>query len=182
MIPADSVVAAGVFSDELFGVADPSAIIGIQFSFPSAWTQARGPNIDLRDIRTTDGAFLLATPLPAGTTLDKLPTSFFTDTLFAAGGKYGMYGTVDDYRVLSSVVEEVDGIRYRTLEIKFAALSFNYNSVERRLLLRAAVVGRGVYLLAASALANRYPTASPQLRGICESFRVRSIRTARAAR
>lgn len=181
LIPAEQAVASpGIFSDELRGVGDPSAVVGVSFSFPPSWTQARGPNVDLRNIRTSDGAFLLAAALPAGTTsVRSLPDSFFTRALFAPDGKYTAYGSVDDFKVISSRVDERAGVDYRTLDIKFAALSFNYNLVERRLLLTAAGVGDSVFMLAASALANRYETVAADLRGVCDSFRVRPIRAGR---
>jgi hypothetical protein len=148
--------------------------------------QALGPNIDLRNIQTSDGAFLIAAPLPRsarapGASVGALPAAFFTSALFAADGKYGAYGSVDDARVVSSAIEVRKGVEYRRLEVKFSAPSFNANLVERRLLLSAAVVGGGVYMLCASALANRYTKVAPQLRAIIDSYDVRSIRDGRAA-
>ncbi|KAG8461865.1 hypothetical protein KFE25_013884 [Diacronema lutheri] len=183
MIPEGQAVASpGIFSDELRGAGDPSAIVGVTFTFPKAWTPARGQNVDVRNIRTSDGAFLLALRAPDGAqSVRALPDAFFTRALFAPDGKFGQYGAVDDFRVLSSRVVERDGVPYATLDVRFSALSFNYNLVERRLLLSAVVVGDSVYMLAASAFATRFKTVSAQLRDVVESYRARPIRAARGA-
>lgn len=178
----DVVIAPGRLREELRGVDDPSTIVELAFSYPRQWSLATGPNIDVRDLRTSDAAFVLATPLPAGKQLADLPSSFFIDVLFSPEGKFGQYGQVDDRRVVSSrLVEGAGGVPSRVLDIKFAALSFNYNLVERRLLLRATAVGGGVYMLAASTLNTRYSKMSDTMRDICDSFDVHVVRASRAA-
>ena len=59
----------------------------ITFSFPEAWTLAGGPNLDVRDVRTGDSAFLLAAPLPSGTCFETLQDDYFLTMLFAPEGK-----------------------------------------------------------------------------------------------
>ena len=79
--------------------ADGSAV-DISFSYPPQWTVSKGPNLDVRDLRTSDSAFLLVAPLPKGkSSVESLKPAFFTALLFAPDGKYGAYGGVDDFKV-----------------------------------------------------------------------------------
>ena len=60
---------------------------------------------------------------------------------------------------------------YRTLDLKFAPLSYNANTVERRALLSATSVGGSVFVLVSGSLATRYKKLQPELLAVRESFR-----------
>ena len=66
----------------------------VAFSYPEAWTMASGPNLDVRDIKTSDSAFVLAAPLPAQKSFEALKDSWFMDIIFSPTGKYGSYGAL----------------------------------------------------------------------------------------
>lgn len=70
--------------------ADGSAV-SISFNFPEAWIAADGPNLDVRDVKESDSAFLLVAPLPASArgSIEKVPQDFFLDVVFDPQGKYG---------------------------------------------------------------------------------------------
>jgi len=148
----------------------------ISFSFPEAWTLAGGPNLDVRDVRTSDSAFLLAAPLPSGASFESLTNDYFLDVLFAPEGKYGSYGVVEDRKVLASDVEVLttpSGAKtlYRRISLRFAPLTYNGNTVERRALLSATHVGGTVFLLATGCLATRYKSLQTELVATQASFR-----------
>lgn len=154
--------------------ADGSAV-DITFSFPSEWNLASGPNLDVRNIRTSDSAYLLVTPLPKGKTFDQLPSAFFTDKIFASDGKYGAYGGVDGFTVKSfelAVVKTPSGSeqQYRQFELAFGALTYNGNVAQRRAIVSATPVGGSVFMLVAGCLSTRYKEASPDLAAIRKSF------------
>ena len=69
--------------------AEDGSAVDISFVYPSAWTVSKGPNLDVRDVRTSDSAFLLVAPVPKAKTISSLPKSFFTSLLFSQEGKYG---------------------------------------------------------------------------------------------
>ena len=149
----------------------------VAFSFPEAWTLAGGPNLDVRDVRQSDSAFVLVAKLPAKTSFDKLPDDFFLDVIFDPAGKYGQYGRCDDRTVRKSTLEKLtlpSGGKqaYRRIDLKFAPLSYNANTVERRALVSATSVGGSVFILVTGSLAMRFKAMKEELQGIQESFRV----------
>ena len=101
----------------------------------------------------------------------------FEEMLYDPAGKYGSYGTVEDRKVVSCTLAQVknpNGAQqsYRRLALKFAPLTYNGNTVERRSLVSATEVGGSVFLLAAGSLATRYKKVEPDLLAIQDSFRV----------
>jgi len=172
----------GQILDEL---QSPSAgPVSIAFSFPETWAFAKGPNLDVRDVRTSDSAFLIVAPLPADArSLRELSDTFYTDALFDPAGKYGAYGSVDDARFVSAETIDLSDSRggrqpYRRLSLKFSPLTYNQNTVERRALISATEVGGAVYIFVAGCLATRYKKAEGDLRGVQESFRAIGLRAA----
>lgn len=83
----DPLFAAGSILDTVRAF-DGSAV-DISFAFPGAWTVAKGPNLDVRDVKTADSAYLLVAPLPKGKrSVEDLRKDFFTEQIFAKEGKY----------------------------------------------------------------------------------------------
>ena len=140
-------------------------IVDISFSYPDKWTVAKGPNLDVRDVATSDSAFLLVAPLPAGKkSVADLKPSFFTTLLFAKDGKYGSYGTVDDFKISGAEVMEFKSPSgatqpYQRLNVRFDALTYNQNTVTRQAKLSATSVGGSVFILVAGCLNSRAKTA-----------------------
>mmetsp|Transcript_55430 Transcript_55430/g.120768 ORF Transcript_55430/g.120768 Transcript_55430/m.120768 type:complete len:321 (-) Transcript_55430:458-1420(-) len=65
--------APGQVLDELF--CEDNSIVSVVFAFPEAWSLAKGPNLDVRDVRTSDSAFVLAASLPQDAKIDNLATA-----------------------------------------------------------------------------------------------------------
>lgn len=161
------------------------AAVDISFNFPEPWILAgevggRVPNLDVRDVKTADSAFLLAAPLPAGTSFERLSDAWFLDVIFASDGKYGAYGKVDDRRVVSSSLMPLSlpsggEQTYRRLDLKFAPLSYNMNTVERRALISSTAVGKSAFILVAGCLAPRFARMKPELAELQQSFRALGV-------
>ena len=64
----------------------------IVFAFPQEWTLAGGPNLDVRDVKQSDSAFVLAAALPPRTKFEALADDWFLDVMFDPAGKFGQYG------------------------------------------------------------------------------------------
>ena len=128
-------------------------------------------------MKNSDSAFVLAAPLPAKTSFDKLSDEFFLEVLLDPAGKFGQFGKCDDRKVVSSSVEALTlptggKQSYRRMGIKFAPLTYNGNTVERRALISATAVGGSVFMLVAGSLATRYKKLQPDLQEVQGSFRV----------
>ena len=92
---------------------------------------ATGPNLDVRDVKTSDSSFVLAAPLPDKRTFESLKDAWFMEVplspnpspdpspnpnpnpssnpnsnpnqvIFNPLGKYGSYGAVEERKVVSS--------------------------------------------------------------------------------
>jgi hypothetical protein len=181
---ANPLFKSGQILDELRGASPGAGPVSIAFSFPEAWSLASGPNLDVRDVRTSDSAFLIVARMPDGaTSLLDLSDTFYTEALFDPAGKYGAYGGVDDVRFVSSQNLELSDSRggrqpYHRLSIKFSPLTYNQNTVERRALISATEVGGAVYMLVAGCLATRFKKVGEDLRGAQESFRAIGLKAA----
>ena len=168
----DPLFKSGTIFDQLKN-ADGSAT-DVTFTFPErGWVFSRGPNLDVRNVQTSDSAFLL---VAKGKNVDTLKKKFFTDVLFDPAGKYGAYGTVDDFSVTKSEMltrKSPSGKEqaYRRLSIKFAALTYNQNTLERRAEMMATEVGGSIYMLCAGCQARNYKASAKDLDEIVDSFR-----------
>ena len=165
---------AGQILDQL-KTAD-GAVADVGFSFPPEWTLAGGPNLDVRDVKASDSAFVLAAPMPKNAKFEALKDDFFLEVLFDPAGKFGQYGKCDDRKVVTSTLEPLSlptGQKqlYRTMAIKFAPLTYNGNTVERKALISATSVGGTVFMIVAGALATRYKKMQPDLLEVQQSFR-----------
>jgi len=162
----------GVLAEILLGrAADPIAVVA---SFVSPWPLARGGlfDVECRDSRTGDGAFLAVAPAPGGAReVSDLPNSFFADSLFSSTGRFSFYGSPTDVRVRKS---DVDG-PYRYLEVSFSNLSQSTNAEIPRTALVSATIPRGsdsVVMLVGSATTNRWKRGSEgAVRDAVGSFR-----------
>ena len=80
--------------------ADGSSV-SISFSFPEKWITADGPNLDVRDVKESDSAYLLVRELPASSRgkIEKVSSDWFLDVLFDPQGKYGAVSAWDPHLV-----------------------------------------------------------------------------------
>jgi len=164
--------------------SEDGSAVDVSFSFPEKWSLSGGPNLDVRDVKTSDSAFLLVAPLPRGKTLEDLPKRFFTDLLFSPQGKYGAYGGIDDYSIstfemLSFTNPSGAPQPYRRLAVRFDVLTYNQNTVQRKALISATSLGGSVFILVAGSLGSRYKDAAESLASIQTSFRATSASVAR---
>jgi len=158
----------------------------VAFSFPEAWTMATGPNLDVRDVKTSDSSFVLAAPLPDKRTFESLKDAWFMEVIFNPLGKYGSYGAVEERKVVSSSLVPLrlpsgGEQAYRRMSLKFAPLTYNMNTVERRALVSATAVGGTVFILVSGSLATRFKAMQPELVAVQDSFRVLAVGGRRTA-
>ena len=161
----------GVLAEILLGkAADPTAVVA---SFVSPWPLAKGGlfDVECRDSKTGDGAFLAVAPARGAREVSDLPKSFFTDSLFSSTGRFSFYGSPTDVRVRKS---DVDG-SYRYLEVSFSNLSQSTNAEIPRTALVSATIPEGsdsVVMLVGSATTNRWKRGSEgPVRDAVGSFR-----------
>jgi len=159
-----------VLSEILLGKSsEPTPVLA---SFSSPWPLAKGGlfDVECRDAKTGDGAFLTVVPAK-GKNVSELAKTFFTDSLFSPTGRFSFYGAPTDIKVKKS---DVDG-SYRYLEIVFSNLSQSTNAEIPRTALVAATIPEGtdyVVMLVGSATSNRWKRGSEKaVRETVGSFR-----------
>jgi hypothetical protein len=160
-----------VLAEILVGTkADPKAVI---VSFSSPWPLARGPvfDVETRDSKTGEGAFLAVTKSLGGQSIESLPSSFLLDRLFSPTGRFSFYGAPTDVNVKSS---RMDG-NSRIMELSFSNLSQSTNAeIPRKAILKAVVPEESdnAVMLVASASVSRWKKGAEQAaRETVESFR-----------
>jgi len=106
-------------------LGDRANLSPVLVSFSSPWPLAKGSvfDVECRDSKTGDGAFLSVTE-KTSKPLDDLPTSFFLDNLFAPTGRFSFYGAPTDLKIKSS---EMVGNK-RVVKFSFANLSQSTNA------------------------------------------------------
>jgi len=150
---------------------DPKAVL---VSFVSPWKLETGPvfDVECRDGKTGDGAFVAVTKSVGGKSLDELPLSFFLDRLFDPTGRFSFYGSPTDIKVKPSKVGDASN-RKRYLEVSFSSLSQSTNAEIPRKALLAATLPEGsdsVIMLVGSANANRWNSVKDSLIKTADSF------------
>lgn len=76
-------------------------------------------DVECRDGKTGDGAFLAVTRSVGGKSIADIPDSFFLDNLLAPTGRFSFYGQPTDVKVKNSVTKG----DYRVMDLSFATLS-----------------------------------------------------------
>lgn len=149
---------------------DPMAVLT---SFESPWPLAKGPlfDVECRDSKTGDGAFLAVTASTKGKSIADLPDSFFLDRLFSSTGRFSFYGAPTDIKVKKSSVEGP----YRFIELGFSNLSQSTNAEIPRKAVLAATIPEGAdeaVMIIGSATASQWKKGSEAaVRKTVESFR-----------
>jgi hypothetical protein len=118
-------------------------------------------DVECRDPRFGDGAFLAVSPDIGDQSLADLKDSFFVKSLFSPTGRFSFYGTPTDIKIRKSVV---DG-NYRFMDITFSTLSqATQTEIPRRSRIAATVPNGSsqVVMLVGSASASRWNQGSDQ--------------------
>ena len=150
--------------------AQPMAVLT---TFATPWKLETGPvfDVECRDSKTGDGAFLAVTSDIEGKSLESLPSAFFLERLFSPTGRFSFYGPPTDVKVKSSKMLDADR---RLLELSFSNLSQSTNAEIPRKVLLVATVPSGspnAVMLVASATASRWKKVESTARDTIDSFR-----------
>lgn len=104
-------------------LGEKANLSAVLVSFQSPWSLAKGTvfDVECRDAKTGDGAFLAVTEsIPSNKGLSDLPSSFFLDQLFSATGRFSFYGPPTDIKMRKSTMIGSDK---RLIEFTFSNLS-----------------------------------------------------------
>ena len=168
-----------VSAEILTGTKDNPRAVLISFACPK-WKLEKGPlfDVECRDGRTGDGAFVAVTRSTGGKSIRDLPDSFFLERLFDPTGRFSFYGPPTDIKVKKSMVvaaDESSSNLQRILEISFSNLSQSTNAELPRKALLVATVPKGsdnAVLLVGSASATRWKGGvEDAVRSTIDSFR-----------
>ena len=113
-------------------------------------------DVECRDSKTGDGAFLSVTESTKGKGLADLPSSFFLDQLFAPTGRFSFYGSPTNIKVKTS---EMVG-NNRVIKFSFSNLSQSTNAEIPRTAVMVATIptpeADQAVMLIGSATTNRW--------------------------
>lgn len=98
-------------------------LMAVVTSFQSPWPLATGAvyDVECRDTKTGDGAFLAVTPPITGGSLADVKDQFLIKSLFGPRGRFSFYGQPTDVKVKKSTLGD-DG-SYKILDVSFSTLS-----------------------------------------------------------
>ena len=105
--------------------ASPTSVL-VSFNAPYKLEKGSVFDVECRDGKTGDGAFLAVTESTAGKSIDELPSSFFLDRLFDPTGRFSFYGPPTDVKVKKSTI--LDDGKKRMIELTFSNLSQSTNA------------------------------------------------------
>lgn len=149
---------------------DPKPVL---VSFVAPWKLEKGSvfDVECRDGRTGEGAFLAVTQSTEGRSLQSLPSSFFLERLFDPTGRFSFYGSPTDIKVKSSRMQDDS---YRVIDLTFSSLSQSTNAeIPRRAVLIATIPAgtENAVMLVGSSSASRWKVAETSVMQTVESFR-----------
>lgn len=152
------------------GSSEPTAVVA---SYSSPWPLASGTvfDVECRDAKTGDGAFLAVSDSTKGKALGDIPTSFFLDQIMKPTGRFSFYGSPTDVKVKKDKV--VDD--YRFVEISFSNLSQStMTEIPRNAIIATTIVPgtENAVMLVGSSTSSRWKKgAGDSVRATVESFR-----------
>jgi hypothetical protein len=162
-----------VLAEILLQSADSNNKVPVLATFVSPWPLASGTvfDVECRNPKTGDGAFLAVTSNTEGKSVSDLRDSFFVDQLIGPTGRFSSYGTPTDVKVKGSSVQGA----YRIIDLSFATLS---QSTQTEIPRRARVVAtipdgtKQAVMLIGSASALRWNKGSKDsIVQVADSFR-----------
>lgn len=129
-------------------------------------------DVECRDSKTGDGAFLSVTGSVGGKSIDQVKDSFILNSLLKSDGRFSFYGPPTDVKVKAS---ETTSSGYKILDITFSTISqATQTEIPRRARVTATVPAGTdqAVVLVASASALRWKKGSDKTIGsTIESFR-----------
>jgi len=160
----------GSFLDEV-QLRDGTRVL-VSFTYPSSWRSSNKETaIDVRDLQTSDSAFVTVKTLPekyAEMAVGDLPARIVTDTLFSKDGKFGSYGVPEDVKVKSDTKGNLKN--RRSFEISFTAYTPAMRTVLKESFVTAIKVESTLLLLTSTTNKSRYKIMKGSLKDISDSF------------
>jgi hypothetical protein len=147
--------------------------VPVLVSYQSPWPLATGTvfDVECRDAKTGDGAFITVTSETKGQPIESLPADFFVSQLSSPIGRLSFYGSPTDMKVLSS---EMVGNKYRVLDLSYSTLT---QSTQTEIPRRAKVVAtvpegtKQAVMLVSSSSALRWKRGlNQQISSVAASF------------
>lgn len=157
--------------------------LDISFEFPSDWLQLDKilGGIQYVDQRNGDKLYVLRANLPSDISIATAPKKFFGDAIFDPQGTLVRSGiTVEGYKIKSSSILS-DGTLsapHRRLLIKYATVTGNGLSTERRALVDAYQIDSVAYMLMTSSNAVKFDAMGRErdtVEAIVDSFRIEKV-------
>jgi len=162
-----------VLAEILLNDKDTNDLIAVLVTFSSPWPIATGSVFDLecRDSKTGDGAFLSLSDKASGKSIQDLSDSFFLNKLFSPSGRFAFYGPPTDVKVKKSYISG----NSRVIEFSFSILSQSTGAEIPRNGIVVASIPTGTdqaVMLAGSASSSRWRKGSEEdIRKTTESFK-----------
>lgn len=152
--------------------ASPTSVL-VSFNAPYKLETGSVFDVECRDGKTGDGAFLAVTEATNGKRIEELPSSFFLNRLFDPTGRFSFYGPPTDVKVKKSKMLDDDR---RMVELTFSNLSQSTNAEIPRNAVIVASIPKGTenaVMLVASSNASRWRKGGAEDRAmqIVDSFR-----------
>ena len=128
-------------------------------------------DVECRDSKSGDGAFLAVTTSVGSKSLSDIPDSFLLDNLLAPTGRFSFYGQPTDVKIKKSVKNE----NYRVIDFDFSTLSQSTQTEIPRKARLVATIPTGsaqAVMLVGSASASRWKKGSDKdVYSTADSFR-----------
>lgn len=153
--------------------ASPTSVL-VSFNAPYKLETGSVFDVECRDGKTGDGAFLAVTQPTDGKSLEELPSSFFLERLFDPTGRFSFYGPPTDVKVKKSKI--LDNGERRLIELTFSNLSQSTNAEIPRNCVVVATIPKGTeyaVMLVVSSNSSRWRKGGAEARAmdIVDSFR-----------
>jgi len=153
--------------------ASPQSVL-VSFNAPYKLEKGSVFDVECRDGKTGDGAFLAVTESTNGKSLEELPSSFFLERLFDPTGRFSFYGPPTDVKVKKSTL--LDNGERRMLQLTFSNLSQSTNAEIPRNAVVVATIPKGTsnaLMIVASSNSSRWRKGGGESRAmeIVDSFR-----------
>jgi hypothetical protein len=171
--PARDPRTGNVLAEILLNDKESNDLTAVLVTFSSPWPIATGSVFDLecRDAKTGDGAFLSLSDKANGKSIQDLSDSFFLNKLFSPTGRFAFYGPPTDVKVKKSYMSDDS----RFIEFSFSILSQSTGAEIPRNGIVVASIPSGTdqaVVLAGSSSSSRWRKGSEQdIRKTTESFK-----------
>lgn len=157
----------------IFKIRVLTDFLGLCFFLSHASATGAVYDVECRDTKTGDGAFLAVTPSLSGDSFADVKDQFLIKSLFGPRGRFSFYGQPTDVKVKKSTLS-ADG-SYRVLDVNFSTLSQATQSEVPRKSRIVATLPKGsdqVVMLVGSSSATRWSKGSEKTVGAAvDSFR-----------